>query len=67
MDLRNYIRTPVYNLLLYVVYEKEEHNGLTELLEILSSIILGYGTPLKDEHKTFAKKVLIPMHKTRGL
>jgi serine/threonine-protein phosphatase 2A regulatory subunit B' len=54
-------------LLLYVVYEKEEHNGLTELLEILSSIILGYGTPLKDEHKTFAKKVLIPMHKTRGL
>ena len=55
MSLRPYIRTQVCNLLLLIVYEKEEHNGLTELLEILSSIISGYTTPLKDEHKQFAK------------
>lgn len=52
---------------MYITYEKEEHNGLTELLEILSSIISGYASPLKDEHKSFAKRVLIPLHKVRGL
>ena len=47
MSLRNYVRTQVMNLLLLITYEKEEHNGLTELLEILSSVITGFATPLK--------------------
>jgi serine/threonine-protein phosphatase 2A regulatory subunit B' len=55
------------NLLLLVTYEKEEHNGLTELLEILSSIVSGFSTPLKPEHLEFAKRVLIPLHKVKGL
>lgn len=38
------------NLLLKVTYEYENHNGLTELLEILSSIVSGFTTPLKHEH-----------------
>jgi serine/threonine-protein phosphatase 2A regulatory subunit B' len=42
MPLRPYIRQRVQNLVLFITYEKEEHNGLTELLEILSSIINGY-------------------------
>lgn len=67
MLLRPYIRQTVQNLILLITYEKEEHNGLTELLEILSSVIMGYATPLKDIHKEFAKKVLIPLHKVRGL
>lgn len=67
MSQRGYIRSQVQNLILFITYEKEEHNGLTELLEILSSIISGYTAPLKDEHKLFAKKVLIPLHKVRGL
>ena len=67
MPLRPYIRQQVMNLLLLIIYEKEEHNGLTELLEILSSIISGYTSPLKEEHKEFAKNVLIPLHKVRGL
>lgn len=67
MVLRPYVRVQVQNLVLFITYEKEEHNGLTELLEILSSIISGYASPLKDEHKMFAKKVLIPLHKVRGL
>jgi serine/threonine-protein phosphatase 2A regulatory subunit B' len=50
MTLRNYVRTQVMNLLLLITYEKEEHNGLTELLEILSSVITGFATPLKPEH-----------------
>lgn len=50
MALRNPIRTQVMNLLLKVTYEYENHNGLTELLEILSSIISGFNMPLKPEH-----------------
>ena len=55
------------NLILLITYEKEEHNGLTELLEILSSVISGFNAPLKEEHQQFAIKVLIPLHKVRGL
>lgn len=50
MTLRNTIRIQVMNLLLKVTYEYENHNGLTELLEILSSIISGFTIPLKPEH-----------------
>lgn len=50
MVLREYIRTQVMNLILLITYEKEEHNGLTELLEILSSVISGFNAPLKPEH-----------------
>ena len=55
------------NLILLITYEKEEHNGLTELLEILTSIINGFAVPLKEEHRQFAIKVLVPLHKVRGL
>ena len=57
------------NVLLKVVYTYniETHNGLTELLEILSSITSGLTTPLKPEHATFFKKVLIPLHKVKTL
>lgn len=48
--LRTTIRTQLMNLLLRVVYEHENHNGLTELLEVLSSVVSGYTVPLKIEH-----------------
>lgn len=67
MILRPYIRQQVMNLLLFITYEKEEHNGLTELLEILSSVISGFNSPLKEEHYKFAIKCLIPLHKVRGM
>ena len=67
MPLREYTRLQVMNLINLITYEKEEHNGLTELLEILSSVISGFGTPLKPEHQRFARKVLVPLHKVRGL
>lgn len=31
------------------------------------SIINGFALPLKDEHKTFLLRVLVPLHKTRSL
>jgi serine/threonine-protein phosphatase 2A regulatory subunit B' len=53
------------NLLLKVTYEYETHNGLTELLEILSSIVSGFTMPLKPEHRDFFNKVMVPLHKVK--
>lgn len=49
------------------IYDTERHNGIAELLEILGSIINGFALPLKEEHKTFLTRVLIPLHKVKGL
>ena len=35
--------------------------------KILGSIINGFALPLKEEHKLFLTRVLIPMHKPKGL
>ena len=49
------------------IYETEKHNGIAELLEILGSIINGFALPLKEEHKAFLVRVLIPLHKVKSL
>lgn len=49
------------------MYETERHNGIAELLEILGSIINGFALPLKEEHKLFLTRVLLPMHKVKSL
>jgi serine/threonine-protein phosphatase 2A regulatory subunit B' len=68
MSLRGAIRTQVMNLLLRVTYEQHEnHNGLTELLEILSSVVSGFAQPLKPEHQDFFLKVMVPLHKVKQL
>ena len=40
---------------------------LAELLEILGSIINGFALPLKEEHKHFLKRALMPLHKPKCL
>ena len=55
------------NLLLKVTYEHENHNGLTELFEILQSITSGLTVPLKQEHKEFFTRVLCPIHRVKSL
>lgn len=57
-----------YNRLFFrFIYETEHHNGIAELLEILGSIINGFALPLKEEHKQFLLKVLLPLHKVKSL
>jgi serine/threonine-protein phosphatase 2A regulatory subunit B' len=67
MPLRAFIRKAINNTFYTFIYDTQRHNGVAELLEILGSIINGFALPLKQEHKTFLKKVLIPMHKVRAL
>lgn len=42
------------------------HN-IGEILEVLASIINGFAVPLRDEHRHFLKKTLMPLHKSRHL
>nr|CAI5851297.1 unnamed protein product [Callosobruchus analis] len=67
LGLRAFIRKQINNIFLRFVYETEHFNGVGELLEILGSIINGFALPLKAEHKQFLVKVLIPLHKVKGL
>jgi len=67
MSLRSFIRRAVQHVLFKVIYEGESHDGVGELLEILGSIIDGFALPLKEEHKDFLTKALIPLHKVKFL
>ena len=67
MNLRSYIRRSINNVFFQFIYETERFNGIAELLEILGSIINGFALPLKEEHKLFLTRVLIPMHKVKSL
>ncbi|KAI9323837.1 phosphatase 2A regulatory B subunit-domain-containing protein [Dichotomocladium elegans] len=67
LNLRAFIRRSINNIFFQFIYETERHNGVAELLEILGSIINGFALPLKEEHKTFLTKVLLPLHKVKSL
>jgi serine/threonine-protein phosphatase 2A regulatory subunit B' len=67
LNLRSFIRRSINNVFFQFTYETERFNGIAELLEILGSIINGFALPLKDEHKTFLTRVLLPMHKVKSL
>lgn len=55
------------NFFIKISYEYEENNGISELLEILCSIINGFQTPLKVEHIQFLERGLLPLHKVSNL
>lgn len=67
MSLRALIRSSLNNVFYVFIYDTERHCGIAELLEILGSIINGFAVPLKDEHKTFMTRVLVPLHKVKPL
>uniref|UniRef100_A0A7S3DB75 Serine/threonine protein phosphatase 2A regulatory subunit n=1 Tax=Palpitomonas bilix TaxID=652834 RepID=A0A7S3DB75_9EUKA len=65
MPHRPFIRKSINNIFYRFIFETERHNGVAELLEILGSIINGFALPLKEEHKQFLNKSLIPLHKPK--
>ncbi|KAI8871388.1 B56-domain-containing protein [Ramicandelaber brevisporus] len=69
LGLRSCIRRAIGHTFMRYTYEYEDftHNGISELLEILGSIINGFAQPLKQEHVTFLEKTLLPLHKVPSL
>ncbi|CAN8270047.1 unnamed protein product [Cochlearia groenlandica] len=64
---RPFIRKAINNIFFRFIYETERHGGIGELLEILGSIINGFALPMKEEHKLFLIRVLIPLHKPKPI
>ncbi|KAL4363357.1 hypothetical protein GQ457_04G024590 [Hibiscus cannabinus] len=62
---RPFIRKAINNIFYRFIFETEKHKGIAELLEILGSIINGFALPLKEEHKLFLVRALIPLHKPK--
>lgn len=62
---RPFIRKGINNIFFRLIFETEKHNGIAELLEIMGSIINGFALPLKEEHKLFLVRALIPLHKPK--
>ncbi|XP_078435402.1 serine/threonine protein phosphatase 2A 57 kDa regulatory subunit B' beta isoform-like [Wolffia australiana] len=67
MVYRPFIRKAISNIFYRFVYETERHSGIGELLEILGSIINGFALPMKEEHKLFLARALMPLHRPRWL
>jgi serine/threonine-protein phosphatase 2A regulatory subunit B' len=66
LNLRAFIRKAMRHVFYEFIYEDERHN-IAEMLEILGSVVNGFAVPLRDEHKIFLLKTLIPLHKNRCL
>lgn len=64
---RPFIRKSINNIFFRFIFETEKFNGIAELLEVLGSIINGFALPLKEEHKLFLVRALIPLHKPKCL
>lgn len=64
---RPVIRKAVSNIIYRFVFETDRHNGIAELLEIFGSVISGFALPLKEEHKMFLWRALIPLHKPKSV
>ncbi|XP_009768299.1 serine/threonine protein phosphatase 2A 57 kDa regulatory subunit B' beta isoform-like [Nicotiana tabacum] len=62
---RPFIRNAINNVFYRFIFETERHNGIGELLEILGSVINGFALPMKEEHKLFLVRALIPLHKPK--
>ncbi|XP_061338212.1 serine/threonine protein phosphatase 2A 59 kDa regulatory subunit B' gamma isoform-like [Gastrolobium bilobum] len=62
---RPFIRNAISNIFYRFIFETEKHSGIAELLEIFGSIINGFALPLKEEHRLFLVRVLIPLHKPK--
>ncbi|CAI5521940.1 unnamed protein product, partial [Closterium sp. Naga37s-1] len=59
---RPFIREAIGNTI-YQFIESERHNGIAELLEVLGGMINKFVPPLKEKHKQFLDRVLVPLHK----
>ncbi|KAH7537096.1 serine/threonine protein phosphatase 2A 57 kDa regulatory subunit B' beta isoform [Ziziphus jujuba] len=64
---RPFIRKAINNIFYRFIFEIERHSGVAELLEILGSIINGFALPMKEEHKLFLVRALIPLHKPKSI
>ncbi|KMZ74534.1 Serine/threonine-protein phosphatase 2A 56 kDa regulatory subunitdelta isoform [Zostera marina] len=59
------IRSSINNIFYRLILDSERYYGIGELLDIIGSIINGFTLPMKEEHRLFLVRVLIPLHKPK--
>jgi serine/threonine-protein phosphatase 2A regulatory subunit B' len=64
---RPLIRQSIQHIFLTYIYEDRYFCGIAELLDIIISIVNGYGVPLKQENVDFLVKILLPLHTSNFL
>lgn len=64
---RPFIRKAINNIFYRFIFETQRHDGIAELLEILGSVINGFALPMKEEHKLFLIRALVPLHKPKSI
>ncbi|XP_027365766.1 serine/threonine protein phosphatase 2A 57 kDa regulatory subunit B' beta isoform-like [Abrus precatorius] len=64
---RPFIRKAINNVFYRFIFETQRHNGIAELLEIMGSIINGFALPMREEHKLFLIRALVPLHKPKSI
>ncbi|KAL9173706.1 hypothetical protein ABFS82_02G005800 [Erythranthe guttata] len=65
---RSFMRKAMNDVFLHYIFGGDEkHCGIGDLLEIWGTIINGFSVPLKEEHKFFLMRVLVPLHRPKGL
>lgn len=65
--VRPHIRRIFTHTLLRFIYEKEQYNGVAEILEILASIINGFAQPVKADNIAMLQHVLLPLFKCKSI
>ena len=59
------IRKAINDCFLALIHENYKFNGAAELLDIIAAIISGFAVPLREEHITFFKIIIIHLHKVQ--
>ncbi|XP_067127315.1 serine/threonine-protein phosphatase 2A 56 kDa regulatory subunit epsilon isoform-like [Centruroides vittatus] len=65
--LRLFIRNKIYGVFYRIIEKPINFNGISELLQVLSSVISGFLLPLKNEHKICLENYFLPLLKTKNL
>ena len=66
MPVRVFLRQRMGDALLSVVHERRFHAGVSEILEILGSVVSGFAVPLRPDHLVLLGRVLMPLHTAPG-
>ena len=62
LGMRAFIRKEISHKCLELIYGTLYFPGITEILEVLGSIINGFACPIKAEHIQFLNHILLPLH-----
>ena len=62
IPIRKIIRRVISNYLNNSAIQSKNIKGVEQILDVMASIISGYGVPLREENSNFFKNIILPLH-----